>query len=140
MPINPLSMIQGRNARGEDGSTYQTQGGLADKIWGQRNINMARFNEAVARIQSRGLPGTSGLGFKTTQLGQPNATWDGFKGLMLGLPGRVGAYGNAPSQDTRFDGDQVGIKTNDTLTQDTYAGRPDLQVPLYRLRQMAGLK
>ena len=131
---------------GAYGDSYTPQGGLADRQWGQENISRARFNEAVDQIaQAR-------PGHRASQLGQPNGPWDSFNGLMMGLRDGGLAAGKslrtnyAPSlaakqpYDTRWDGDQVDPRTGHTLTEDTYAGRPDLQTPLYRLRQLYGLK
>jgi hypothetical protein len=133
--------------KGINGKLYQPLGGLSDAIWGQQNIDDARFNEAVERIQNRATPGHTGLGFKTSSYGQPNATWDRFHGLMMGMRDGVNGKlrinqtpGPTHRYDTRFDADQVDTQTGNTLAEDTYGKNSALKIPIYQLRRMYGLK
>lgn len=114
---------------GARGKSYTPQGGLADRQWGQQNIDEARFDESAERIKNMGKPGHHGLGFKTSRYGTPNTTWDGFHGLMMGLRDGANAQGrtfkldpadymNDSRVNTRFDDEQIGVSTGSTLADD----------------------
>lgn len=143
----PMNMLLGAN-----GQPFSPQGGLNDSIWGQHNIQNARQNEGVDRIHEMGQPNAGFL--NTSKYGLPNATWDNFNGLMMGLRDAATRRGQrfkmtgAPatpsilgkSGDTRFDGDQIGVNSGQSLTDDTYGDRENLKMPISVLRQHFGLK
>lgn len=146
-----LRMLQGPSLVNDEGQGYSpsNQPGIAGmdiQGWGYDQALKQRSQKRQQFLENRGNP-LFGFLRPANVTALPNK-WEVYGQVMRGRSNaaqeagagfRSAPIGNAPAPNTRWDSDQIDAKTGNTLTQDTYKGRPDLQIPLYRLRQLHGL-